>query len=349
MLKQNRKETGTIISFLGNNALIKISINVFTVYVGLVASGYEFSYDKELSEKIRNVKWDSAAVEYFRKARTLYCDVNPYWPRASMLVSASLFLNESDEIEYTDYKKFKEKTDNLSNIDPKEKEEDTKLWLLQLPTYYSLIRKNEEFNDLWVHYVKKIESDTPYFMEIINEAKRRVISKFKITESELPDMELIPNILGMLHNADFERIDDIIYVVSAQPDILTIVHEYLHNILGHGIKDNIKSIENYVHLLNPVFDRMLSYKYAWGKDTQSWARVFEENLIRAATIWVNEPDESKAIQQSIKQENGGFAYVPVLLDQFNNNWCGINGISMFIDCCLKACEQRCNAGRINMS
>lgn len=90
------------------------------------------------------------------------------------------------------------------------------------------------------------------------------------------------------------------------------------------------------------------YKYAWAKDAPSWCRIFEESLIRAATIWVNELNEKEAILQSIKQENEGFAYVPVLLEQLNNNWCGTKEFAKFIDYCLQACERKYNSIMVDM-
>lgn len=343
MPKQNNKKINTTIFSSIKNPLIKISKEVFTVYVGLVASGYEFSLDKELADKIRNVKWDDSAVEYFKKARTPYCAVNPYWPRGAMLVSASLDIKESTGYEYSDFNKMKENIDRYNNFDSKENDKETELWLLQLPNYYGLVRENKEFDNLYAQYVKKVESATPRFVKVINEAKKRVISKFKITEVELPEIGLIPNILGMPFNADFEKIDNIIYVISAQPDTSCIIHEYLHNILGHGIKNNMKRISKYVYLLNPVFERMFIYKYAWAKDTSSWLRIFEENLVRATTIWVNELNAKEAMFKAINLENEGFAYVPVLLEQLNNNWCGITGFCDFIDNCLQACESKYNS------
>ena len=339
MLKQNEQNIEEITST--KNPLIKISANVLTVFIGLVASGYEFSYDKELAEIIKAVKWDDSAVEYFRKARTSYCDVYPYWPRGAMLVSASLNLEESKGYEYNDFNRVKKSLANYSNIDPKENGEETEQWLLQLPTYYRLIRENLKFNNFWVEYLKRTESIADQFMEAIHEAKNRVVSRFKVNEIELPEIGVMPNILGF--NGDFERIDGVIFVVCAQPDTSLAIHEYLHNIFEQGLKNTIEKIQECAYLLNPVFEKMFLYKYAWAKDAPSWCRVFEESLVRAATIWVNQSNENEAKLQSMKREEEGFSYVPVLLEELNNNWCGTNEFPKFIDYCLQACEYKYNS------
>jgi hypothetical protein len=344
MLKQNEQNNKKITSTM--NPLIKTSANVLTVFIGLIASGYEFSYDKELAERIRTVKWDDLAVEYFRKARTSYCDVYPYWPRGAMLVSASLNLDKSKRYEYNDFNSLKKSLANYSNIDPKEIGEETELWLLQLPTYYRLIRENAEFNNFWVEYLKKTESVADQFTEAIYEAKNKVVSRFKISGIELPEIGVMPNILGF--NGDFERIDGVIYVVCAQPDTSLVIHEYLHNIFEQGLKNMIDRIKEYSYLLNPVFEKMFLYKYAWAKDASSWCRVFEESLVMAATIWVNQSNENEAKIQSMKREDEGFSYVPVLLEQLNNNWCGTKEFPKFINCCLQACEYKYNYLTVGM-
>ena len=103
-----------------------------------------------------------------------------------------------------------------------------------------------------------------------------------------------------------------------------------------------------MHLINPVFERMFLYKYAWAKDASSWCRVFEESLVMAATIWVNELNEREAILKSKRRENEGFEYVPVLLEQFSNNWCGTKEFAKFIDYCLQACECKYSAMLVDM-
>jgi hypothetical protein len=156
------------VSINSTNSFVKISSNIFTVFVGLVASGYEFSYDQELAEKIRSINWDVSIPLYFSKARTSYCEVYPYWPKAAMLVTAA-------------------------------------------------------------------------------------------------------------------------------------------------------------------------------KDVSSWYRVFEENLVRASTIWVNETNLKEAERKALDLGKEGFLYVPELLNQLHHNWHSIVQFDNFIEGCLAACQHKYNS------
>lgn len=324
------------------HSVLKISKNIFTVYVGLIASGYELSQDKGMAESISAVKWDASAVRYFGKARTTYCDVNPYWPRGSMVAVASLDLEDKPGFEYADFMRMKKKLDSFGNVDPDENGKETELWLQQLPVYYSLIRENKEFQRLWDEYVRRVEAVSSEFIDAVNRAKEKVSSRFKINIAQLPDLRVIPNILGLSFNADFAEIDNIIYVICAQPAISSFVHEYLHNILERGVRYNQEKVREKAYLINPVFESMLYYKYAWEKDSSSWCRIFEENLVRAATIWVNDPDDNTASQSLKSQESMGFLYVPVLLEEFKISEFDYNKSEGFIIKCLQACEAKYN-------
>lgn len=80
---------------------IKPNKNIFTTFAGLIASGYnlsEDSCDRDIINSIREVKYDEDIIDYFIKARTSNCEVNPYWPRAFLLSLASLCSNYSRAI-----------------------------------------------------------------------------------------------------------------------------------------------------------------------------------------------------------------------------------------------------------
>lgn len=76
---------------------VKTNKNIFTVFVGLTASGYnlaENSFDRDIINSIREIEYDEDIIVYFKKARTSTCELNPYWPKAFFLSLASLFTTE---------------------------------------------------------------------------------------------------------------------------------------------------------------------------------------------------------------------------------------------------------------
>ncbi len=91
----------------------------------------------------------------------------------------------------------------------------------------------------------------------------------------------------------------------------------------------------HLHLLEPVLDEMTRYQYAWESDTESWLKVFKENLVRAMTIWICFLDNKEvAFSKAYGEEESGFMYVPVIMESLWNEWNGLNGFSQFIKQCL---------------
>lgn len=65
--------------------------NVYDVYLGLTAAGYDMANPVRASgitKAILATRWGQPIVDYFGKARTEDGRLNPYWPRASILVRA---------------------------------------------------------------------------------------------------------------------------------------------------------------------------------------------------------------------------------------------------------------------
>lgn len=75
-------------------------------------------------------------------------------------------------------------------------------------------------------------------------------------------------------------------------------------------------------------------------DEGSWLRVFEENFMRAATIWVIYHDNKVKAETDAKlDESYGFIYVPIILEEFFLNWNGLNNFSEFVKGCLRPVTQ----------
>ncbi len=72
---------------------------VFVLYSGLIASGYDLTRIEatdplyHVVNAIKATDWDPDALSYFSKARLNHGGVNPYWPRAAMLLHAAFHLD----------------------------------------------------------------------------------------------------------------------------------------------------------------------------------------------------------------------------------------------------------------
>lgn len=70
---------------------------IFSVYLGLIASGYDLANPiraGKIRDRIRAGKWGQQTRKYFDFARINDGRINLYWPRASMLTSVSLLVDQ---------------------------------------------------------------------------------------------------------------------------------------------------------------------------------------------------------------------------------------------------------------
>lgn len=81
---------------------VELRENVFAVYSGLIAAGYDLFSLAEgdpvlgVIGEILNLPWPESVTGYFAWARKKGPGVNPYWPRAAMLLTASFYTGVSE-------------------------------------------------------------------------------------------------------------------------------------------------------------------------------------------------------------------------------------------------------------
>jgi len=319
---------------------IKPNRNIFTAFVGLTASGYnlaENSYDRDIINSIREIKYDEDIIDYFKKARTSNCEVNPYWPRAFFLSLASLFITEEFPYMYTDFQKMLSYIENLQQIDPNEKNKELNDWLKELPVTITKIQNNIMIEEIWLRYISLVNKNVESYNLIANQSYSLIKKVLDISEDELPELIIIPNYLQASEATDFVNIEDKIYLITAKLDKESIVHELLHYILDIRLEQCRDLINENLFLLKPILDEMIRYQYAWDYSEDSWDRVFEENFMRAASTWIIFHDDiNNARINANLHKDYGFIYVPIILEQFFFNWKG-DDFEVLIKDCLKAC------------
>lgn len=311
--------------------------NLFTIYVGLTAAGYDLAKipeNKEIHNVIHGIHWNEDVIIYFSKARTNTCEVNAYWARDYFLSLASLYITENDGCAYTN---FHDVIDYIKSnqFNPDDIGLDTIKWLQQLPIYYSKIASTEGFDYIWENYLNEMKEASINIQAVMDDALSNILNLLDVSEEALPKIVLIPNRLQAPQCANYIKKDGITYIIKAIPDVESIVHEYLHSILEKYLFDTKSIIVEHLYLLEPVFDEMIRYQYAWKFDAESWFKVFEENLVRAMTLWICFLDNKEAaFSKAYGEEKSGFIYVPVILDALMSKWNGLCGFCQFIEICL---------------
>ena len=316
-----------------SSSFVHPSKQIFSIYAGLTAAGYDMASPSQLVSAIRDANWPDDVLTYFGEARTGGCEVNPYWPRAFLLALASLYLPESPPYRYPDPLVVTRHIESLDSVSPDDTDEDTVALILELPEVYDLLQRQPVLEKLWDLHDGSI--DLIRCERVVSEAASEVVERMGVAREDLPRIIVIPNPLQAPEQTDFVTLDDSVYLIKAWPDASSCIHEMLHNLLSPALALAGGEIRKSAHLLRPIFDDMVRLAYAWDESQESWQRVFEEHFIRAAEIWVSCQDNSESSKHATMNAELGFHYVPAMVRQFQTCWSGMEKAEGFIGLCLR--------------
>ena len=158
-----------------------------------------------------------------------------------------------------------------------------KPWVINLSFQFQRMSDHPSFSRLWKDYLDAVSPDLTRYEEAMLQAARAVSTRLGVPEGQLPQMILVPNPLQAPQIAEAVAVDERVFLIMAEPELESIVHEMLHHLLAPGIMAAKASIDRAYALWKPVRDDMMRMGY---ESADSWRRVFEENLVRAGTIWV---------------------------------------------------------------
>lgn len=281
---------------------VSLSKPVFVLYSGLIASGYDLTCVDAAGplygviSAIKVMDWDPDALTYFSKARLHHGGVNPYWPRVAMLLHASFHLEPLTGRELppgpAQVPAVVMKAIKSFPVDESQKKDDTINWVRVYPRAHAAFDGHPAMASLWMRYQQAMG---PNCLQSFEQAAADALSSLEMAlgiKSDtkghgLPRLNVVPNPLQSPFLADFVRQGDTLHAVVAEPNLTSIVHELLHSIFADALQDSRTAVLDSRYLFTPaLLSSMTKLQYAWDGGDESWLRVFEETLVRAASIWV---------------------------------------------------------------
>jgi len=311
------------------------SKNVFSIYVGLIQSGYNLTdkrYQSLAQEIKRGLTCQDSLSSYFKKTVRDECKVNPYWPLGFVVTVLGLYLEEKS-VDQVSRESILEVVSDLDQIDKRILDDQLIDWLKELPGVIEEIKSSEGFEDLWKKYLDL--SHMKGYENLVTEVET-VMREF-IDDSMLDlNVIVIKNVLQAEELTDCVTFSGKPIIISSHPVKADIIHELLHKIFTDALLNAQSTVDQYKYLLNNVYDKMYDYQYAWDKSLDSWRRVFEENLMRAACLFLAYDDWHSRL---VAYEEEGFIYTRPILEAFQSQWTKDIEIETFIHECLIGCDQ----------
>jgi len=238
-----------------STCLSRASKQIFSVYLGLTASGYDMARPSrnqclcQLIDGIKASDWPRHVLAYFRKARTDRCDVNPYWPRAFLVSLASLYLPESPPYQYSDPGAIERHIEDLEAVSPADKRADTVRWVLQLPDIYQALWAQPVTHRLWSLYERHLNLGQAE--KVAADAAALIVRRTGVAPERLPGIVILPNPLQAPEVTDEVTIGDNTCIIASEPDLASCIHEMLHHLLSPALALSRGTIREFAYLLVP--------------------------------------------------------------------------------------------------
>lgn len=308
---------------------IELNENLLLGSIGLTASGYDLA-DKDDPEiqaviaAIRAAGFADDVCAYFARARTDQYAVNPYWPRGSCLSSACLFIDSAFSFALDAYLAF-ERTAGASAA---HQDSEFLAWIQELPAFLRRIQADSAYLLICASYQALVASRMEGY-RAAGAGIERCLRDFGCS-SDGRRIVFIPNLLQARAMADFVIQGNTIYVITTHPNATTILHEYLHPIVGQyrDLWADYVASASFDRLVDR--DKMKTWGYLWDASPEARTRASEECAVRgiAAVLasWVEEMDLQAYGRWNAES---GFLLVPAIVAQAKQQKPAVGNLESF--------------------
>lgn len=308
---------------------------LFASYVGLIASGYEFSdiSDNAVSDiigDIRKANFGKNIKDYFSLARTEQSTVNPYWPRGSSISSASIFI--TDDLRYKTFHSYIEfeKTAETSN-----QLENTEFlsWIMMLPKWLKVIEKDISYKSLWNKYRLVLESRLPAYQMSLDKAVA-ILNKAGF-HSETERIIFVPNLLQAPQIADYVVKEESLYVIMTSVDTVGLLHETLHPAI-HIYRNEFGEFID-LHCFSCMIDEKKVSKYGFATNSIiEKTHYIEECLVRGISASLARNVTRFNIDEYCRwHSESGFLLVPSVVEFSKQLPPAKENLSLFVSLAVK--------------
>lgn len=322
---------------------------IFNVYLGLIASGYDPGNPVragKIRKRIRTGGWSQKTLQYFNFACINDGRINPYWPRASILTSISLLVDQCP-MKVTP-KMIRAHLSTMKNISPLDIDDHVINWAAGLIEQAESLRDTQIYDDIWADYLQTVQDEitqngNQYRTKILA-AHNRLCDLLPVNIAPIQVATILnPLQAGLL--TDVVNVQNHSYVVTSHLRANSYVHELLHVSLDSCLQTWEERISENVNLLDLVYVHMNPLSYAWDHSPTSWYNVFSETLVRVLTVLISDADPESQNFQIERLVQQGFTYARLIAEilalredvqPLTNEW---------LEVCLQACATLANQAK----
>ncbi len=253
---------------------------ISAIYFALLQCGYDY-YSIERSPEhnvtIQSFANSRSVPPFFYGVGQNTCEVYPYWPRASILETASFYLLP-DHSQIRDYDAFHEHIMSAGNIADYERDQKLWDWIADFPLALSEVLADDVFHRYLEWESKWIaEQNTKYEKELclIQSCLDVCVSKY---DSPLRNIQIAINPIKCVYSADYYLNGDCFIFSSGAFRAGSVIHEFLH----HVVHTVVMMLKEMVLARKDVYPDIDSSYYLSGDDVGQ-LNAFEEYAVRKLT------------------------------------------------------------------
>ncbi len=264
--------------------------SISAIYFALLQCGYDFYHierDQEHNAKVQGFICSEAVPPFFSGIKQDTCAVYPYWPRAAILETASLYLRP-DHSQFRDYDAFHDRIMAAGNIADYERDHKLWDWIAEFPTALSKVLASDafcrylEWENEWVEAQNAQHSAE---LRLIQSCLDVCISKYG---SPVQDIQIVINPIKCVCSADYHLDGNRFIFSSGVFRAESVIHEFLH----HVIHPSVPEVANTVLANKRIYLGIDDSYYLSGGDA-GLLNAFEEHAVREMTgrvLKANYPD-----------------------------------------------------------
>jgi len=270
---------------------------ISAIYFAMLQCGYDFyriERTQEHNAKVQDFICNETVPPFFSGIKQDTCKVYPYWPRAAILETASLYL-QPDHSRFQDYDAFHDRIMAAGNIADCERDHRLWDWIAEFPTALSKVLASDAFCRYleWENkWVAEQSAQHNAELQLICSCLDVCVSKYG---SPVQDIQIIINPIKCVYSADYYLDGNCFIFSSGVFCAESVIHEFLH----HVIHPSVAEVAD-IALANKRVYPGIDDSYYLSGDDAGLLNAFEEHAVREMTKRVLKGDYPDSLVRFLK-------------------------------------------------
>jgi len=270
---------------------------ISAIYFAMLQCGYEFyqiERGREHIAKVQGFLCGEAVPPFFFGVKQDTCKVYPYWPRAAILETASLYLRP-DHSQFQDHDAFRDRIMAAGNIADYERDRKLWDWMAEFPAALSEVLAGDAFCRYleWENeWVAEQSAEHNAELQLIRSCLDVCVSKYG---SPVQDIQIVMNPIKCVYSADYYLDGNRFLFSSGRFCAESVIHEFLHHVIHPAVAEVADMV-----LANQRNYPGIDDSYYLSGDAAGLLNTFEEYAVREMTKRVLKGDYPDSLVHFLK-------------------------------------------------